>query len=312
MVNLKNLCVLATCAAILTACNSDSDNSSSNNNITPAPVVTNSPLNINLKFAALVNNKDFVCGTTYSPVGTAVANSYKMTDFRFYVHNIKLLKTDSSQVSVSLTQDNKWQTSNIALLDFENGCLNGTSETNSQVVGTVPYEASPNYTGVCVTLGLPFNSNHIDSSTAPSPLNVTGMLWSWTTGRKFIRIDGVADPDVLKQNYFIHLGSTGCVDTTKTGIAPSSPCSYPNTVEMCFNNFDVNKDSLVADVADVLRASNLTYNTPNTAAGCMSGNNDPECIEVMPRLGLDFTYTDGVNPAVKYPRQSDFLKVRKP
>lgn len=307
----RNWVLLTTCLTILTACNSGSDSTVSNMTNSNSTNTTSSTQNINLKFAASVNNQSFSCGNTYSPVGTAVANSYKITDFRFYVHNIKLIKSDSSQIPLNLTQDGKWQTSNVALLDFENGCLNGTPETNAQVTGSVSSDINASYIGVCVTLGLPFNLNHIDASTAPSPLNVTGMLWSWTTGRKFVRIDGVGDPTGVKQNYFIHLGSTGCVDKTNTGIAPTSPCTYPNTVEMCFSNFDVNQDSLVVDVADILRASNLTFNTSGTAAGCMSGNNDPECIDILPRMGLDFTYVDGVNPAVTYPRQSDFFKVRK-
>ena len=41
----------------------------------------------------------------------------------------------------------------------------------------------------------------------------------------------------------------------------------------------------------------VAVDTPNTAAGCMSGNSDPECIPIMPRLYLDFTYVAGAGAA---------------
>ena len=70
-------------------------------------------------------------------------------------------------------QDGLWQYENVALLDFEDktgGCRDvGTVETNAQVVGTVP---EGDYTGLTFDLGVPFELNHIDASTAPSPLNV--------------------------------------------------------------------------------------------------------------------------------------------
>jgi hypothetical protein len=36
----------------------------------------------------------------------------------------------------------------------------------------------------------------------------------------------------------------------------------------------------------------------------MSGNNDPQCQTVMPRMGLNFVYDDGTNPSQTYPAQA--------
>jgi len=306
----KKLCLFALLGLATTACNNDSndgDTSQSNSSSTTTTVATT------VKFAAAVNGQTFSCGNTYHGVGLGkgTADTYKMNDFRFYVFDAKLIKDDGSKVSLSLTQDNKWQKDNVAMLDFENGCVNGTPDLNAQVVGTVPSDSSHQYTGVCVTLGLPFKWNHIDPAAAPSPLNASGMIWSWTTGRKFLRIDGIGDPEGVKQSYVVHLGSTGCIDKDNNGSEPDSPCTFPNTKEVCFSSFNTAKDTLVADIGKVLQASNMTYNTPDTAVGCMSGNGDPECIEIMPRLGLNFTYADGVNPSVVYPAQADFFSVSK-
>ena len=34
-------------------------------------------------------------------------------------------------------------------------------------------------------MGVPFESNHRDSTIAPSPLNITAMFWNWQGGYKF-------------------------------------------------------------------------------------------------------------------------------
>jgi uncharacterized repeat protein (TIGR04052 family) len=262
--------------------------------------------NVTVQFAATVNDSPFVCGETYSGVSKTLPDSYKVDDFRLYLHDVALVKSDGQKVSVNLTQDGKWQYQNVAMLDFENGCLNGTSEMNSQIMGTLTNDGSA-YQGICFKLGVPFELNHINDATANSPLNMSGMLWSWTTGRKFVRIDGIGDPEGINQSYLVHLGSTGCVDSDSSGGEPDGPCTYPNMPEICFDNFDVTKDIITADAGALLKEANLTYNTPDTSAGCMSGNNDPECIDVMPQFGIDFVYNDGVNPPITYPKQQTFF-----
>ena len=39
----------------------------------------------------------------------------------------------------------------------------------------------------------------------------------------------------------------------------------------------------------------------------MSGNSDPDCINVMTYFGLDFTYSDGVNPPEQHAGQAQAL-----
>ncbi len=69
------------------------------------------------------------------------------------------------------------------------------------------------------------------------------------------------------------------------------------------------------DMGAALEASDVAFNTPDTASGCMSGNADPECIAIMPRLNLDFTYIAGAGAAPEqYPRviPQRLFSVRKP
>lgn len=293
---MRRLMLSVCCISILQGCNND--------DATPLSLPTSSDLSI--KFAAAVNGENFTCGQTYKNVGSATTNEYKINDFRFYLYDMKLQQRDGSFYPLELKQDGKWQYKNIALLDFENGCLNGTVDTNTQVVATLPAGKTANdYKGICFTVGLPFTENHADPTTAPPPVNVTGMLWSWTTGRKFIRVDGIGDPSGLNVPFVLHLGSTGCSDVNKAGKQPDAPCTYLNTPQICLHDFVPNQHTIVADIGKILKNSNIAYNTPNTSSGCMAGNNDPDCQMIFPLLGLDFVYipTTGAAPVV-FPKQT--------
>lgn len=132
---------------------------------------------VEIRFAAQVGDQPFVCGKPYTGIGTT-GSTITASDFRLYVSEVALLKSDGTPVPLTLTQDKKWQYRDVALLDFEgknDACKSGTTDTNGRVVGTVP-EGS--YTGVAFTLGVPFDLNHADATIADSPLNLSGLFWS--------------------------------------------------------------------------------------------------------------------------------------
>lgn len=252
-----------------------------------------------VEFHAQVNGQDFTCGATYSNVGVGQPGTYQITDWRFYVHDVELVKADGSRRALELDQDGVWQYQKVALLDLRQDCGGGALPTNAVVAGTVGNDP---YTGICFKVGVPYELNHVNDATAPSPLNSSGMLWNWRGGRKFIRIDGIGDPGNLKQSFVIHLGSTECPGPDPNA-PPTAACGYPNIAEFCLDNFDVDRDHIVMDVGTALAESNVVVNTPNTAPGCMSGNSDPECIPIMPRLNLDFTYVAGAGTTPEqYPK----------
>jgi uncharacterized repeat protein (TIGR04052 family) len=285
---------------LLAGCGSDNDAN--------APVERGATV----QFEAQVNGQEFVCGKTYNDVGVGQPGTYQVNDWRFYVHDVALVKADGSHQLVDLDQDGTWQYENVALLDLRKDCGSGTLPTNTVVKGAVPNE---NYTGLCFKVGVPYALNHLNDATAPSPLNASGMLWNWRAGRKFIRVDGFGAPGGDNSVAFvIHLGSTEC-----PGPEPSAPpiaaCGYPNIAEFCLDNFNVDQDRVVMDIGHALAASNVAFNTPNTASGCMSGNAHPECIPIMPRLNLDFTYVAGAGASPEqYPKvvPQVLFSVRKP
>jgi len=187
-----------------------------------------------VRFQAVVGAEKFACGQTYAGVGTT-KSTLSPRDFRFYVHDVALIDDTGKSVPLQLTQDGKWQLDNVALLDFEDatgGCANGTPDINDRVVGTVP---AGHYTGLRFTLGVPFQQNHTDLTTMPSPLNLTALAWVWNAGRKFARLDFSSTG--MPRGFAIDLGSTGCTPSdVKT--APPVQCSEPNRAEIEFSVFD--------------------------------------------------------------------------
>jgi uncharacterized repeat protein (TIGR04052 family) len=249
-----------------------------------------------VNFSARVGSEDFVSGTTYTSFGagsTSPTQEFTINDFRMYISSITLKTDTNEEVPVTLTQDGTWQYENVALLDFE---TTATPETNTGITGSFTKPSSGTINQVCFDVGVPFALNHLNTADAPSPLNASGMMWIWQSGHKFIRIDGKGDPNGSNIGYNLHLGSTGCVSNAATE-APTAACTYSNLPHVCLDTFNIDNKQVVIDLANLFANTDITQVTANTAPGCMSGNNDPECQTLLPRLGLDFVYNDGVNPA---------------
>ncbi|HTQ57470.1 MAG TPA: MbnP family protein, partial [Bryobacteraceae bacterium] len=72
-----------------------------------------------IRFQAMVSDQKLLCGQYYENIGTTHSR-ITPRDFRFYVHNIRLIDDKGAEVPVDLDQDGKWQLDDLALLDFEN------------------------------------------------------------------------------------------------------------------------------------------------------------------------------------------------
>lgn len=261
---------------------------------------------VTINFAAQVGEQAFACGETYSNLGNS-ATTITPTDFRFYVSDVALIDASGKAIPLNLEQDGKWQYQNVALLDFEDksgACSNGTTETRTQVVGTIP---PGDYQGLQFTLGIPSELNHADATLASSPLNLTALWWNWRGGYKFLRVDLNNQTTAVKSeadreqkiahetnhqdhqsttSFAIHIGSTGCQADTDS--QTPSGCSNPNQSTIVLDNFNPETNVVVADLANLLTQTDLTTNQPDTPIGCMSSPEDSDCIGIMQNLGLDF------------------------
>lgn len=280
---------------------------------------------VTIQFQGMVGDEMFTCGSSYSGLGTSSA-TVTPTDFRFYISDVALIDESGSVVPVMLEQDGVWQHESVALLDFEDqtgDCSNGTPETRTAVVGTVP---PGNYTGVTFTLGVPFSLNHDDMTLAPSPLNVSSMWWNWAGGYKFVRIDlenevmstslptsvgpqvrSLSSTEIaaghgqehgthgdghhaggqghtMAQGFLIHLGSTGC-QIEGDSLQPTL-CNQPNRSRFMFTGFDPSQNVIVADVEALVSENDLTQNEADTPLGCMSSPEDADCRGILNNFGL--------------------------
>lgn len=240
-----------------------------------------------LRFAARINGETAECGKPYAGVGLSQA-TVQIQDFRFYVSDIKLIRSDAQEIPVQLVEDGLWQLENLVLLDFEDAtgaCAElGTPQTNSVVNFTVP---KGDYVGVRFSMSVPFERNHGDSSSAPSPLNLGAMQWNWQAGYKFLRIDLLNDNPAPNNSWFIHIGSTGCQSESSV-TAPSVECVRPNRTNVILSEFNPDENLVIVDAGRFLNSIDLRTNTADTLPGCMSTPTDPECPEVFNSLGIDF------------------------
>jgi uncharacterized repeat protein (TIGR04052 family) len=267
---------------------------------------------VTLNFQGVVGDKPFSCTESYR-LGTAETMSMP-TDFRLYVSDVALIDAEGNAVPVTLEQDGKWQYKTVALLDFEDRtgtCANGTPDTRTQIVGTVPVG---DYQGVQFTLGVPFDLNHDDATPAPSPLNLTSLWWNWRGGYKFLRVDlethnmnaelpvqpkgeghsghgtttHTGDPGhgAGATGFAIHLGSTGC-QAEGDNLQPTS-CLNPNRADIVLNEVDPAADTIAVDLAALVQSNDLSTNVPNTPPGCMSAPEDGDCMGIMHNLGIAF------------------------
>jgi hypothetical protein len=244
-----------------------------------------------------------------------------------------LTTADGKAIPVQLDQDGLWQYKNLAMLDFEDGtssCSNGNAGMHKQVTGTVP---AGSYTGLRFTVGVPFELDHIYAASAPSPLNMTAMFWSWQGGYKFVKAEILlvkplpvvaADPPetgmsvpaaheealtqaeghapggsvpgktlatgmkprVRSNGFPVHLGSTGCASASPTK-APVKDCVHPNRPVIVFDTFDVANNTVVFDMAQLLKNVDLSVAPPKgSGPGCMSFPEMAMCKKVMPAFGL--------------------------
>jgi len=266
---------LVTVAALSTACGSSTDTS-------PQPVT--------IDFKALVGTQPFSCADTAGyAIGTGTL-PWIPKDFRFYVSNVRLVDASGAEAPVTL-DSSFWQGYGVALLDFENGtgnCTGGTLEMNTAVHGT----ANPGtYVGLKFDVGVPTASNHLNYQAANPPLSNSAMYWSWTSGYKFVKIDGLINR-ATPFTFNFHLGSTGCALATPGDFSTAS-CTTLNVPSASFASFNASTQAVALDIALLFAATNFDTADGGGAPGCMSGATDPECAPIFPKLGLPF----GATPA---------------
>lgn len=234
-------------------------------------------MSVEIPFEAIVGDQAFSCDATFEGLGRG-NSTFTPKDFRLYVHDVRLVNGDGQEVSVKLEDDGTWQTGTVALLDFEDKtgtCANGTTQVNRVIRGEVP---EGTYLGLKLVLGVPFDVNHGNQALAASPLNISGLWWSWQAGYKFFKLDGGSDTE---ENLLFHLGSTGC--EMGAGMEVTS-CAQPNRSDISLDAFAPG-GTVTLDVAALFDGAHLDTDEGGPK-GCMSGPSDPDCAPLFSNLGI--------------------------
>lgn len=253
-----------------------------------------------INFGLTAAGKPAGCGAPLTGLGTGHVNA-SLNDARFYVFGVNLIGADGKRAPVKLDR-NDWQYAGAALLDFKDArggkqpCSEKQPAKNTTVTGSVPAGA---YTGLEFSVGLPVDGeqdggkvslNHSNIDTAPPPLDIAAMNWSWQAGRRFLVVEvnpegGLKRADATPaRTWMVHLGSTGCKGNPATGEIVT--CARPNRFKVVFDHFDVPKDIVEFDLAELFRTSDLSVDK-GEAIGCMSNPVDPECGAIFAAFGLN-------------------------
>jgi uncharacterized repeat protein (TIGR04052 family) len=256
-----------------------------------------------IQFAAVAGTKPVSCGKPIPGLGTT-SRTAQLSDLRFYVTDVQLLKKGGGVVDVTPPANSEWSYSKdgaaVTLIDLENGtgdcAAEGTKAMNSVVRGTEP---KGSYTGVRYSVSVPPSLSHTDLTAMPAPLNNAAMGWSWQFGRKFMKIELSEDggPAWESKTFFVHIGSTDCKGNPATG--GKVKCALRNENEVTLSKFDPARQKIAVDLTALVAGDDLASSGGgmemaamegmagmSLTPGCMSETNDPDCPSVFKALGM--------------------------
>ena len=250
-------------------------------------------MKVTLKFAAVAGSTPVSCGAPITGLGTG-STTAALQDLRLYISNVRLTRGNHTSVPLTLGRDTAYNLTKggnrVSLIDLENGtgsCTEGDAKINATITGTVP---EGEYVGAKMYMGVPFALNHTDITSAPAPLDLAAMNWSWQSGRKFNKIE-LVDPagaagTWASKAFFVHLGSTGCTGDPATGATTS--CTRSNRMAIRLAKFDPATQQIAVDLKALVAGNDITVNRAG-APGCMSGATDPECLGVFGAMRIGWS-----------------------
>ncbi|MCR9143962.1 MAG: metallo-mystery pair system four-Cys motif protein [bacterium] len=270
---------------------SEEDDSDTNLLLLSAAAILNTPVTLN--FSVVSGTQTVQCGSTFTvnkAVNGSTTRTFNPEDLRFYISNIRMIGADGvSELPVSFGNDGVWQYNGAALLDFEDatGNCSGSTDTNTRISGTT---VAGGYSGVVFDLGLPESLNQLSNSTAPSPLNLNQMYWSWSIGYKFTKIEftDTGSTRLVRS----HFGSLNC-----GGDISSNTCANPyrSSVRVTSTSgFDPTTNAIALDINELTNGFDSTGGAnlscmPLKAppAGAPAGDEVTECPKLLTQMGLD-------------------------
>jgi uncharacterized repeat protein (TIGR04052 family) len=236
-------------------------------------------IRVSVHFEATLAGEAFACGRSYDGIGLT-KTSVTPQDLRMFVQDLKLVTDKREEVPVQLDLRSPWQSTQVALLDFENGtgscAVEGDAATNQVITGIAP---AGTYIGISFVNGVPEELNHADPATLQAPLqNATALSWGWLTGFRFVKAElrqtgAVETPGVG----IVHVGATACSGDPQAG---SVSCVRSNRNHILLDRFDPQTNTVTVDAAAIFAGTDLTQQAECQGAGSF-------CSTMFDALGID-------------------------
>ncbi|MBK8847391.1 MAG: hypothetical protein IPO27_12935 [Bacteroidetes bacterium] len=243
---LMALVALLTTATIFTGCKKDDDE-------TPAPTPSTEQ-KLSFHMHTMVGTSAAVYGTQYQD---ASGRKFNLSDFRYYLSNIVLIKNDGSQLPIS---------GKVILVN---------PATSKYELAKVPIGS---YKGFKFIVGLDSATNHSDPTTyaAGNPLAIQspGIHWSWNSGYIFMKIEGKVDTTQaangpLDFEYFYHIGMDNfkcSIDFSTEAFTVVSGSDYEIGLEFdllkVLNNVDMRTENATHTMDNMPLATKIANNWP--------------------------------------------------
>ncbi len=218
---MKRLIFFFISTIVLLSCNSD-DNSN------------NEPGSLELRFVNSIGSENLSLGTTYT---NSSNEEYTVNELKYIISNITLTRKDGSQFiypvaeSYAVINEGISTSKKISLSDIDAGT----------------------YEKITFGFGVDPTKYPIESGTlnfVPTA-EEAGMLWSWSAGYKFIKLEGTFTPENASESspYNIHVGSHG-----------SNLDNYKE-IELPLDDIKINADTSVSksiyfDVSQIFNGAN--------------------------------------------------------
>lgn len=221
---LKYTFALLACA-IMTNCSSDDDNNTGD--------LTGQTGELVLKFDNSIGDQDFIFGTTYSKSNN---ETYQLSTLKYIISNVRV--KDNEGKTFAYPTDN-----NVFIVNEANGNNAG------EIYITLNNVDAANYTEITFGIGIDQNRFGLGAEGQGDFLDLAseeGMMWSWATGYRFVRLDGTfSTSTVTDEPLAIHMGSVG----TSLDNYKEVTLTFPNTVLVRENKTP--EVHIVADISKV-------------------------------------------------------------
>lgn len=209
--------------------------------------------------------------TNEKKISSDKLKKWQYQQLQFYIHGVEANTRKNGWQPWGMTT-NPNQASNVALLG---ATCNENKEVSNWQLELVPLDSSADITDIRFTLGVPFELNHLNPLTQPSPINDSSMFWGWRGGHKFMRIELASQDD----DWLFHLGSTGCKASSPVR-APKSECLHPNRVKV-YLPFTEKTSAIKFDLTVLIRDIALTRDN-----SCQSAVDEQSCKVLFKNLDM--------------------------